>query len=135
MADLTTSPQKHCVVVGVGKGTGLAVVKHFAAQGYTVSMIARHAGRLETWQGEIPNTHGYQVDIGETDNYTATLRQIAADHGTPDVVIYNASLATFGTYEEIPLDDFARNFRVNTTGLLATAQTFGPATLPSDLTQ
>lgn len=128
-SDVVTDPQvqKHCIVVGVGAGTGLAVVRHFAGQGYRVSMIARHAGRLETWEREIPHTKGYVADIGETAAYCATLRRIVADRGAPDAVIYNATLASFGTYEEIDLADFERNFRVNTAGLLATAQTLCPA--------
>ncbi len=122
-----SDPQKHCLVIGVGPGTGLAIVKHFAANGYRVSMIARHAGRLETWEGEIPGTTGYAADIGETAAFVATLERIKAERGAPHVVIYNATLASRGTYAEIPLADFERNFRVNTTGLLAVAQTLCPA--------
>ncbi len=93
---------KHCIVIGVGPGTGLATVKHFAGEGYRVSMIARHAGRLETWEREIEGTKGYAADIGETDAFVATLKQIEAEQGTPDTVIYNATLASRGTYEESP---------------------------------
>ena len=118
---------KHCIVIGVGPGTGLATVKHFAANGYHVSMIARHAGRLETWEGEIENTKGYAADINETEAYCATLRDIAANHGVPDCIIFNATLASFGKYEDIAIADFERNFRVNAAGLLATAQTLCPA--------
>ncbi len=118
---------KHCLVIGVGPGTGLAVVRHFAAQGYSVSMIARHAGRLQTWEGEIPGSKGYAADIGETADFVATLERIKAERGAPHVVIFNATLASRGRYQDIPLDDFNRNFRVNTTGLLATAQTLCPA--------
>lgn len=118
---------KHCLVIGVGPGTGLATVRHFAANGYRVSMIARHAGRLETWEGEIEGAKGYAADIADTEGFVATLRQIAEERGYPQVVIYNATLATRGTYQEIPLADFERNFRANATGLLATAQTLCPA--------
>ena len=108
--------QKHCIVIGVGPGTGLATVKHFAENGYFVSMIARHAGRLTTWESEIPNTKGYQGDIAETEAYCATLRQIVEEQGVPNCVIFNATLASFGRYEDIKLADFERNFRVNTAG-------------------
>ena len=52
--------QKHCIVIGVGPGTGLATVKHFAENGYFVSMIARHAGRL-TGTGRSRNLTGQLV--------------------------------------------------------------------------
>lgn len=123
----TPEPTRHCIVVGVGAGTGLALVRQFAANGYRVSMIARHAGRLETWEGEIAGAKGYRADIAETDDYCATLRRIVADRGDPDVVIYNATLASFGAYRDIALADVERNFRVNTIGFLATAQILCPA--------
>ena len=118
---------KHCIVIGVGPGTGLATVKHFAANGYRVSMIARHAGRLESWEREIAGTKGYQADIGETVAFVETLKRCAVEQGTPDAIIYNATLASRGRYEDIAIADFERNFRVNAAGLLATAQTLCPA--------
>jgi short-subunit dehydrogenase len=125
--EATQNRDKHCLVIGVGRGTGLAVVKHFAAEGYRVSMIARHAGRLETWQAEIEGATGYQADIDDTEAFCTTLRQIEAEQGPTDVIVYNATLASFGTYDTINITDFERNFRVNTTGLLATAQILCPA--------
>lgn len=117
----------HCLVVGVGKGTGLACVRKFVAEGYRVSMIARHRGRLNSFAEEIPNTTPFPTDIVDLDAYCATLREIATQQGLPDVVIYNASLATSATYETLDPADLERNFRANTSGLLATAQAFGPA--------
>jgi len=117
---------KHCLVIGVGPGTGLATVRKFAEEGYHVSMVARHAGRLESWERDIHGTSGHAIDIGDTEAFCTTLREIEAAHDTPDVVIYNATLASRGTYDQIELKDFERNFRVNAGGLLATAQTLGP---------
>ncbi len=117
---------KHCVVIGVGPGLGLATVRRFLAAGYTVSMLARHEGRLASWRQELDGTTAYPADIAEIDAYRDVLGQIIADHGLPDVVVYNAAKASFGQYESISVDDFEKNFRINTTGLLVTAQVFGP---------
>ncbi len=46
------SDRPHCLVIGVGPGTGLACVRRFVDEGYKVSMIAR---RLESWEKEIPD--------------------------------------------------------------------------------
>ena len=118
---------KHCLVIGVGPGLGLGCVRRFAADGYDVSMIARHAGRLETWTGEIDAATGYACDIADLDSYKDTLARIVDAHGVPDVVIYNAAKATAGRFDTIATDDFELNFRINTTGLLVTAQTLAPA--------
>ena len=117
----------HCLVVGVGAGTGLACVRRFAAEGYKVSMIARHEGRLDTWANEITYTTPYAADITDIESFRSTLAQIYSDQGVPKVIVYNASLATFAHYSELDPKDFERNFRANTTGLLMTAQAFGPS--------
>jgi len=117
----------HCLVIGVGAGTGLACVRRFVESGYKVSMIARHEGRLQTWQQDISNTAAYPSDITELDQFRDTLRQIKDEQGLPSKVIYNASLATFAPYTELDPKDLERNFRANTSGLLITAQEFAPA--------
>ena len=117
----------HCVVIGVGAGTGLACAQRFAADGYHVSMIARNAKRLQGFADETPNSSAHPADITDIEQFRATLRKIAAEHGSPSVVLYNAALATFQPYTELRVEDFERNFRANTTGLLVAAQEFAPA--------
>ena len=121
----TTKP--HCLLIGIGAGTGVACARRFVDGGYHVSMIARGPERLAGFEAEIPDTTPYAVDIRDLDAFRATLRRMVAAHGTPGTVIYNATLASFGTYLDIDTDDFERNYRVNATGLLAAAQELAPA--------
>ena len=116
----------HCLVIGVGPGLGLGCVRRFQKEGYDVSMIARHEGRLNSWKSEIENTYAYPCDISDLDNYRTCLNQIVSDKGIPDVVIYNVAKASFGDYLNIDASDFEKNYRINTTGLLVTAQTIAP---------
>ncbi|MDD9918377.1 MAG: SDR family NAD(P)-dependent oxidoreductase [Rhodospirillaceae bacterium] len=116
----------HCLVVGVGAGTGLACVRKFVEEGYRVSMIARHRGRLNTWASEIPNTTPYPTDLLDIDGYRATLREIVTQQGRKWWCITHASLASFATYDTLDPADLERNFRANTCGLLVTAQELGP---------
>ncbi len=121
---MASSP--HCLVVGVGAGTGLACVRKFVEEGYRVSMIARHRGRLNSWASEIQNTTPYPTDLLDIDGYRATLREIVSQQGLPEVVVHNASLASFATYDTLDPEDLERNFRANTCGLLITAQELAP---------
>jgi NAD(P)-dependent dehydrogenase (short-subunit alcohol dehydrogenase family) len=116
----------HCIVIGVGPGTGLACAKRFAAEGYAVSMIARHQGRMDGFVETVEGATGYVVDIADMDAYRACLNKMVADHGVPKVVIYNATIATFGRYDEIEINKFELSYRVNTSGLLVTAQVLAP---------
>jgi len=116
----------HCLVIGVGAGTGLACVRRFVEGGYKVSMIARHAGRLQSFAEEIEHTTAYAADIADLDAYREVLQKITAEQGLPTKVVYNAALATFAPNTELDTDLFERNFRVNTSGLLVTAQELAP---------
>ena len=122
-----TVERPHCLVIGVGSGTGLACVRRFVEGGYKVSMIARHAERLRSFADDIPHTIAYAADISDLDGYRATLQKIVREQGLPKKVIYNAALATFAPYTDLDTELFERNFRVNTTGLLVTAQELAPA--------
>ena len=117
-----TATRPHCLVIGVGAGTGLACVRRFVEGGYKVSMLARHEARLQSFADEIAHTTAYAADISDLDNYRAVLRKIVAEQGLPKMVVYNAALATLAPYNELDTELFERNFRVNTTGLLVTAQ-------------
>lgn len=123
---MTDATRPHCLVIGVGAGTGLAVVKRFVDGGYQVSMIARHGERLQSFAEEVPHTHAYQADIDDQPGFRTVLQQITTDHGVPKVVIYNAALATFKSYNELDTADLERNFRVNASGLLIAAQQLAP---------
>ncbi len=116
----------HCLVIGVGAGTGLACVRRFVEGGYKVSMIARHAERLRGFAAETEHSTAYPADIAKLDSYRKVLQQVVAERGLPSMVVYNAALATFAPYAELDTDLFERNFRVNTTGLLVTAQELAP---------
>lgn len=118
---------RHCILIGIGAGTGAACARAFTRAGYKVSMISRSEERLEGFRQEIPGTTPYRADLDDTTGYVATLERIVAEQGAPDVVIFNATQATRGRYEDIPMEKFERNFRVNAGGLLATAQTLAPA--------
>lgn len=116
----------HCIVIGVGAGTGLACVRRFVEGGYAVSMIARNAERLGKWEQEIAGTAAVPVDIADFDAFRDALLATVERHGTPERVIYNATLANFGRFGEIDVERFELCYRVNTAGLLVAAQTLAP---------
>ncbi len=116
-----------CIVIGVGSGTGEALVHRFAEGGYRVAMIARKAERLERIAGEIADTTAYPCDIADLDALRSTLTQIQSDIGVPKVVIQNAAAAEFAHYADIDIEKFEHTFRVNVSSLLTVAQELAPA--------
>ena len=121
-----STDRPHCVIVGIGPGTGAACAERFSEEGYKVSIISRSEERLAAFHEAIPHTMPYRADLKESEVYRETLERIVVDHGVPKVVVHNATQATFGRYTDIEIAKFERNFTVNAAGLLVTAQVFGP---------
>jgi len=121
------APQPVCVVAGVGPGNGAAFVRRFAEEGYQVAMIARSAAVMDQLAAELPRAMAYCCDIGDATAVEATLSQIAADLGPPDVLIYNAGKGVWGSAEEVSLDDFEAAWRTNTFGAFVAARCVAPA--------
>ena len=120
--------EKVGIVTGVGQGTGLGVVRRFAAGGYRVAMLARNKERLTQFEQEIAGTTAYPCDISHEAEVNATVMAVAEQLGPPTVLIHNAVSfeALFGTFLEIDPASLQHNFQVNTMGLLYMARAVTP---------
>ena len=118
--------ERVAVVTGVGPGTGAALVRRFAADGYRVAMLARDAGRLERLASEIPGTAPFAVDVADLDALRHTLARVRASLGAPTLLLHNAVAGGFGSYESVKPEDLEHRFRVNVTSLLVLAQELAP---------
>ena len=120
-----------CIVTGVGPGVGTALVESFCDAGYDVAMLARSEERLEalkeTLQAKHQSAHAYVCDVSDEAQVNEVATQILSERGTPDVVIHNAIAGRMGSFLEVPAEEFARNYQVNTMGLVYLAQTLMPS--------
>jgi NAD(P)-dependent dehydrogenase (short-subunit alcohol dehydrogenase family) len=120
-----TSPV--AVVTGVGPGTGAAIARRFARDGYAVAMLARDHNRLTLLEREIAHSHAYPCDVTDEAQLDATLEAIHTELGAPKVLIHNAVGGAFGNFLEIEPQVLNRNFQVNTMALLYLARRLAPA--------
>ena len=118
---------KVCLVTGVGDGTGAAIARRFAKDGYRVAMLARNEERLAELEKELRCSRAFAFDLADLDRLVEVCRQVINEMGLPDVVVHNAVRATFETFLEADPEDLERNFRVNTSSLLYMAREFAPA--------
>lgn len=119
--------ERVCVVTGVGPGTGTALARRFAADGYRVALLARNAERLERLAAELPGTAAFPVDVGDLDALRTTLQRVRERLGHPEVLLHNAVAGGFGSFESVDPEALERRFRVNVTSLLVLAQELAPA--------
>ena len=120
-----------CIITGVGPGTGSALVRRFAAEGYQVAMIARDEQRLIDIQSTVEGTRSYPCDVSNDSALTTTLNQILVEMGPPRIVIHNAVTAARGDYLSVDTDAMNTAWQVNVMALL----TFHAGLLRNDRTR
>ncbi len=118
---------KVCLITGVGPGTGAALSRRFAADGYRVAMLARDRSRLDALAAELPGAAAFPVDVADLDALRETTARVCSELGPPSVVLHNAVAGGFGTYDTVAPEDLEQRFRVNVTSLLVLAQELAPA--------
>jgi NAD(P)-dependent dehydrogenase (short-subunit alcohol dehydrogenase family) len=122
-----TNTNPVAIVTGVGPGTGAAIARRFAHDGYVVAMLARNRERLTLLEREIPNARAYQCDVTVEAQLDATIEAIRSQLGAPKVLIHNAVGGAFGNFMQIDPEVLNRNFQVNTMALLYLARRLAPA--------
>ncbi len=116
-----------CLITGVGPGTGAALARRFARDGYRVAMLARSAGRLFDLAGEIEGAQAFPCDVADEAALRAVCGVVAAELGAPRVVIHNAVGGAFGDFQSIDPAVLRQNFEINTMALLTLARATTPA--------
>jgi len=119
--------ERVCAITGVGPGTGTALARRFAADGYRVALLARDAERLDKLAAELPGAAAFPVDVADLDALRAALGRVRAQLGAPSVLIHNAVAGGFGSFESVTPEALEQRFRVNVTSLLVLAQELAPA--------
>jgi NAD(P)-dependent dehydrogenase (short-subunit alcohol dehydrogenase family) len=114
------------IVTGVGPGTGSAIVRRFAAEGFRVIALARSPDRIRALEQELPDTHAMICDVSSEREVTNAVANIRKSYGSPNVLIHNAVGGGWGTFLEIEPKMLDRNFQVNVMGLLYLAREVAP---------
>lgn len=104
-----------CLIVGAGDGTGAAVARKFAAQGHTLALARRSAGKVEALAAELraggAEAHGFAVDAAREKDVTGLFAQIERDLGAVAVAIFNASGFGRSPIAEMAAEDFEAQWR------------------------
>ena len=122
-----TTPDKICLISGVGPGTGAALARRFAKGGYRIAMLARDVKRLGDYEREINGAKAYPCDVTDAAAVARTVAAVRADMGEPDVLIHNAVRGTFGDFRKIDPAELESNFQVNVMGLFHLARAVSDA--------
>jgi len=114
------------VVTGVGPGTGTAIVRRFASEGFRVIALARSPDRIRGLEQELADTHAVVCDVSSRSQVAEAMAGVRKQYGAPNLLIHNAVGGGWGSFLEIEPEMLERNFRVNVMGLMYLARELAP---------
>jgi NAD(P)-dependent dehydrogenase (short-subunit alcohol dehydrogenase family) len=123
---MSRSPSPVCIVTGVGAGTGAAVCRRFAREGYSVAMLARSPTSLAETEAAIPGTTAFPTDVTDEAALRAALQRIRTELGPARVLVHNAGNASFGDLMNVDTEKFEQAWRINTLALFVCGQEVAP---------
>ncbi|UKA57286.1 oxidoreductase [Arthrobacter sp. FW306-2-2C-D06B] len=113
-------PQRVAFVTGASTGIGFEAAIKLSKAGMVVYAGARRVEKMEPLKA-----HGIKVlslDVTEDDSMKAAVELVLAEQGRIDILVNNAGYGSYGSLEEVPLEEGRRQFEVNVFGLARMSQ-------------
>ena len=118
------------IVAGVGTGTGAALGRAFAGQGYAVGLLSRRAESSNPVAEEILSSGGkalaVQTDVTNRQSVLSAVAQIRKSFGPITALAHNASGYGRGAILELDPEQVRQSFEANVMGALHLAQAVIP---------
>ena len=119
------------VVTGAAQGIGRALARQLADEGVHLALADIDSARLEESAAAARrpdlkiSTH--VLDVGDAAACAALPAAVLAEHGRVTLLVNNAGVALFGTFDELALGDFEWLFSINFWGAVRLTKAFLPA--------
>lgn len=114
------SEKKVAIVTGGSSGIGKATVKGLLKEGFQVHALARRTERMKDLE-DLGAESGF-LDLTETKSLADAVNSVLEKSGRIDVLVNNAGYGSYGTVEDVPLEEARRQFEVNLFGLARITQ-------------
>src|SRR5262249_18886188 len=109
------------VIVGTGSAVSASAARTFAQAGMKVALAARSPAKLDALARETGGK-AYACDAVVRDQVAKLFRDVTADIGTPDVVVYNASYRQRGALIDLDPAEVEKSLMVSAYGGFLVAQ-------------
>lgn len=111
---------KTALVTGASSGIGEAIARRLMADGYRVFAGARRVDRMKALGAA--GARPLALDVTDDDSLKAAVEAITAEGNGLAVLVNNAGYGSYGSLEEVPIDEGRRQFEVNVFGLARLTQ-------------
>src|SRR6478736_2793496 len=108
------------LVTGASSGIGEATARRLRGLGYTVYAAARRVDRM-TGLADL-GIRTVRADLTDDDSMVTLVDRIIGDTGRLDVLVNNAGYGSYGSLEDVPLDEARRQVEINVFSLARLTQ-------------
>lgn len=117
--------KKVILITGASSGMGKVFARDLAKEGHVVYGAARRTDLLNHLEKEGVKT--IALDVTDDNSMQSCVQEILAKEGRIDVLVNNAGYGSYGTVEEVPMEEAKRQLEVNVFGLARMTQLVLPA--------
>jgi short-subunit dehydrogenase len=114
------------VIVGAGPGVSAGVAKKFGTSDFRVVLVARTQAKLNQYVSELEGlgieAFAVTADASDTDSLKAAFKQIKAEYGETEVLVYNAFISTYANPSVLTEQQLVDDFKLNVVGALTSVQ-------------
>lgn len=103
------------LIVGAGEGISASLARLLSHQGIRVALAARNTGKLDALARET-GAKTFSCDATQADDVAKLFKDVEAQIGAPDIVVYNASQRARGPFIELAPADVASAIAVSAFG-------------------
>ncbi len=113
--------KESALIVGAGSGLSAALARRAAREGMRPILAARRIEKLAPLMEETGAT-AFACDVAEPDDVARLFDGVMAEHGSPELVVYNPSARVRGPVLDLDPAEVARAIRITAFGGFLVAQ-------------
>src|ERR1700710_2243910 len=119
-----TVMHKVALVTGGSAGIGESAARELQGKGFKVYAVARRVDKMAGLAAD--GVHAFGMDVTDDDSMVSGVRRILDEQGRIDVLVNNAGYGSYGSVEDVPLEEARRQFEVNVFGMARLIQLVTP---------
>jgi len=112
---------KKAIITGGGRGLGKATALAFAKEGIDIAITGRNEAVVKATVAELKAlgvTAIYAVfDVGVYTEVKKAIKEIITELGTIDILVNNAGIASVGSFNEMPVEEWTQMIQTNVMGM------------------